>query len=64
VVSEGKYSVKDKVTVIDIGCGWVSKVWKDPNGVELYNVLMCEAKTTADGWFLARDYELVNGWGK
>ena len=58
------YAVKDKVTVVGIGVGWIGKACVDERGVPLYRVLLRDAGITPDGWFLARECELRKGWAE
>jgi hypothetical protein len=51
--------IKQRVTVVGIGIGWIAKVRHDDAGEPIYTVLMDDATASADGIFYARRCELA-----
>jgi hypothetical protein len=54
--------IKDKVTVVGIGCGWIGAIHYDDSGDAIYSVIMDDSQVTSDGWYTARKCELKEGW--
>jgi hypothetical protein len=53
------FKVKDRVVVVGVGRGWVRSVRLDDRGEPIYSISLEDQSKTLDGWFVARDCELV-----
>ena len=50
--------VKDRVTIHQIGTGWIAKIYRDCDGGNISVVMLEDASATPNGFYLARDCEM------